>query len=98
MPVKSERQKLLDDLERALYQAVLMNVFDEDDDVLDPSEPSLLDELATLLRRIRALIARGIATSPLKAAATDDPCCWQQQLRLAKAAATPAADEDAGRE
>ncbi|KAE9053606.1 hypothetical protein PF005_g26566 [Phytophthora fragariae] len=54
MPVKSERQKLLDDLERALYQAVLMNVFDEDDDVLDPSEPSLLDELATLLVRVES--------------------------------------------
>ncbi|KAE8951955.1 hypothetical protein PF010_g32993, partial [Phytophthora fragariae] len=52
--VKSERQKLLDDLERALYQAVLMNVFDEDDDVLDPSEPSLLDELATLLVRVES--------------------------------------------
>ncbi|KAE9056588.1 hypothetical protein PF005_g32402, partial [Phytophthora fragariae] len=54
MSVKSERQKLLDDLERALYQAVLMNVFDEDDDVLDPSEPSLLDELATLLVRVES--------------------------------------------
>lgn len=48
MPTKNERQKLLDDLERGLYQASLMEVFD-DDKLDDPSETSLLDELAGLL-------------------------------------------------